>query len=796
FDVRSMFEGVPGLAPTQPVRGPADSSRPADGPAGLETPRSSRASGTRQRLRLYDAAQTRKKSAAGIELRTRRNEPSLRIPLTSLHEERNAGSSLLKRSATLPTKRTYAAGHGGAGHGGAGAAAGQKSKWVGAYAEHRPVQASGASGWVAGARDTGWDQSDDDDDDDITPLSRRGANTQTWFGPRAGIRPISMYPAPRANAPFPMPPVPLMFGADDSDDDIDLEGDEGSSRTPAALAMGMGLGLARGLRPHAPSPSPSARSRCDSVAAGADWSRAPRFAPRPSALAASVPLASPLTSPAALSAAPGALYSSLAPDGPGSRPRGISVPEGLQSSRNSHIPPGTSRPASKDGRQLLVGAVATPPASSSSNGEQPAARSLLQRIGDSGAPAIGAGAGRAVYVPPLAPKQSGLAVLLTTKMAVCQNPFSEEFSSVAGAAGEGSMVELRLFVQHGERRSGQLTIRVRKAATVEQAIGFALYRYIEDDCEPNLEDDLQDVVMWSLRIAMDGEVDDDFPAFDRTLPVANFAFDEFALCRSSPDQVRVNEGIRVRQGRPPRMVRPKALAPLSSSAGSASTPASAPANKQELLFQVAPRTETRAAVLQPSRMATASTAGIFVGSALLGQPDHSPLPAEADQEHAGRAGGAASLTMQEPSQARLVKIHVQGESSSAHALRATTIEASTGATIRMVLAQVCRKRQLLEDQYVLGILDPSTGFAVCNSDMLVVQVPQDARLYLHRVGTALPSLGPAQAPLYGQQQPLSDAVVPLAPEASAVGVPSAYYTFRVTRRAQMFTRHERSLVID
>ncbi|KAJ2758758.1 Component of a membrane-bound complex containing the Tor2p kinase, partial [Coemansia nantahalensis] len=461
------------------------------------------------------------------------------------------------RSATLPTKRTY--GHGAGG----GAGAGQKSKWVGAYAEPRARHAGGASGWVGGAGDTGWDHSSEDGDngDDCTPLSRRGANTHTWFGPSAATRPISMFPAPGPNAPFPMPPVPLMFGADDSDDDIDLEGDEGSSRTPAEL--GMGLGLARGLRPHAHSPSPSTRSRGGSATPVPDWLRAARFAPRPSALAASVPLSSPLTSPAAPSAVPGAAHSGLAPEGAGSRPRGLSDPEGLQSSRNSHVPPGPSRPASDDGIPLLaVSAAATgarPPTSSG----QPAVRSLLQRgsEGKTSLAGAGAAAGTAPYLPPLAPKQSGLAALLATKMTVRQNPFSEEFGGVGSAAGEGSPVKLSLFVQHGERRSPSLTVRVRKTATVEQAIGFALYQYIEDECEPPLEDDAQDVVMWSLRIAMDGEVDDDFPAFDRTLPVANFAFDEFALCQSTPDQVRANEAIRMRLGRPPRMLRARSQAP-------------------------------------------------------------------------------------------------------------------------------------------------------------------------------------------------------------------------------------------
>ncbi|KAJ1856446.1 Component of a membrane-bound complex containing the Tor2p kinase [Coemansia sp. RSA 1822] len=777
----------------------------------------------------------RKKSAASIGIRSRRNETSFKIPLTNLRDERSAGSStLLKRSATLPTKRAGASNYNAnsAAHRAAApaTAANQKSRWVGGYTD----EATPAPGW------------DDSDDDDVTPLSRRGGGTQTWYGPQANIRPISMFPATRANAPYLMPPVPLMFGADDSDDDIDLEGDEGSSRTPATLAM------ARGLRLYAGSPNPSvrshkdsvttlldrARSHRDTVSTLADRARSLRFVLSPSALATSVPVSSPLatsvpvsspltTTPAPL-AVSGIKYEHLVMDLGTLRPRGISDPEGRQSSRNSRIQSSansswrpvdadTSCSGSTDGNKQMASASGTwladgkPGTKRPASGSEPltprdlsAREQTVRELTTRDLTATSGGAfgtikdqDTAAYVPPVAPTSSGLAALLATKLVVRHNPFSEEFGAVGGTAGDGSLVELNIFIQHSDTKSAPQTIRVRRTSTVEQAIGFALYRYLEDECEPALAPDVQDVVMWALRIAMDGEVDDDFPAFDRTRPVANFVFDEFALCLASPDQIKTNEAIRVRQGRPARMARPKSLTPA--------TPLSAPASARApdadskepcgLLNTITHRVETSAVVLQPSRIATASMAGIFVGTSVL-QAVEGP-------ESRDMTSNIELLSAAEPQQLRLLRVQMLGDPSSADALRATTIEADGNATIRMVLAQVCRKKQFLEDQYVLGVFD-STGFSVCSSDMRVAQLPPASEMYLHRVGAALPTLRAppvSDAPLYGQQQRQQIAIEDpigalLAAQSSAIDMAAAYYTFRVIRRAQMFTRHERSLVIS
>ncbi|KAJ2402669.1 hypothetical protein GGF41_007532, partial [Coemansia sp. RSA 2531] len=273
------------------------------------------------------ASQSSTRGGSGsIALRAKRSDASTRTLLTGQREDSGSTAPTLKRSVTLPTKRPGAYHY-------QGGAAGQKSKWVGgAYVDAQRQQGSNqASGWVGGAEQTSWDQSSDEDDD-MTPLSRRGASTHTWYGPRAGIRPISMFPPPGANAAYPIPPMPLMFGADDSDDDIDLEGDDGSSRTPALIGLGFGRGL---LRPRAASPIPSVHSRRNSIIMlSTDKKRSTRLLPKP-ALATSVPVSSPLLATPVASAVSGAKYEYLTQESSGSRPRGISDPEGRLSARGS-----------------------------------------------------------------------------------------------------------------------------------------------------------------------------------------------------------------------------------------------------------------------------------------------------------------------------------------------------------------------------------------------------------------------------------------------------------------------------
>ncbi|KAJ2686541.1 Component of a membrane-bound complex containing the Tor2p kinase [Coemansia spiralis] len=745
--------------------------------------------------------------SGSIALRAKRSDASTRTLLSNQREDSGGATAPgLKRSVTLPTKRPGAYHY----HGGA---AGQKSKWVGgAYVDTQHQQGSNqASGWVGGAEQTSWDQSSDDDDD-TTPLSRRGASTHTWYGPRVGTRPISMFPPPGANVAYPIPPMPLMFGADDSDDDIDLEGDDGSSRTPALIGLGFGRGL---LRPRAASPTPSLPSHRNSIIKlSTEKKHASRLLSKP-ALATSVPVPSPLSATPIASAVSGVKYEYLSQESSGSRPRGISDPEGRLSARGSKAELPQLAALSPNARLGGNGDSMEPLRAADNSAPLVSARALDWSFkGACNAAALGSKSqvggladltAKFEYVPPLTPAKSGLSALLSSKIEIRQNPFSEEFSAIGNASGGPNLLGLKVFVLCGGGAQSQLlNVKVRQNATVEQVIGFALHRYIDDGLTPPLEPDVQDVVMWALRIAEDGEVDDDFPALDRTRPASSFGYDEFALCLSTPDQIKQNEDIRVRQGRPPRMIRPKSLLPVASASSAATPPVPSSADgpdgsvKRNLYCKISHRVEVSTVVLQPSRAATSSTAGIFVGTAGPSRlASQMPTPFGKPQRRPSSPGSNSSAMCE----SRLFKIRVLDEPQSAEALRTTTVDTDSSATIEMVLALVCRKKQFSEDRYALGVLE-GDQFIALDSGMRVSQIPLGVELCLQKIGTT--SLAPElsdRALRWSTDGGVSGALLTGTARTSAVDgsgaeSSSVYHTFRVIRRAQMFTRHERSLVID
>lgn len=81
-----------------------------------------------------------------------------------------------------------------------------------------------------------------------------------------------------------------------------------------------------------------------------------------------------------------------------------------------------------------------------------------------------------------------------------------------------------------------LAICVRSDASVEEVIGYALYEYVNENRKPPLPEKLKSVSLWNLRIVEDdGDIDDDFPALDRLRRIKKFAFDQYALVSTEPE---------------------------------------------------------------------------------------------------------------------------------------------------------------------------------------------------------------------------------------------------------------------
>ncbi|EJT99363.1 hypothetical protein DACRYDRAFT_118096 [Dacryopinax primogenitus] len=160
-------------------------------------------------------------------------------------------------------------------------------------------------------------------------------------------------------------------------------------------------------------------------------------------------------------------------------------------------------------------------------------------------------------IPPLAMK-SALTAQLASQFMPSDNPFTDLYAAVSGRA-EPSAVALALYFPHSrQNRDRPIQVTVRKDASVEEIIGFGLWTYWDKGLDPRLDEGLLpegksatgdkereihlSTVGWCLRmVEEDGEPDEDFPALDRSRPISKFAFDAYAICEATEDQVKQNE---------------------------------------------------------------------------------------------------------------------------------------------------------------------------------------------------------------------------------------------------------------
>ncbi|KAJ8651685.1 hypothetical protein O0I10_012753 [Lichtheimia ornata] len=144
--------------------------------------------------------------------------------------------------------------------------------------------------------------------------------------------------------------------------------------------------------------------------------------------------------------------------------------------------------------------------------------------------------------------KSALTAMIQERASAADNPFSE-FSFVSGR-GENNPITLCVYLPHSAHPYEPVSLVVRPDAIVDDVIGYILYDYIEKKRKPPLEEEIYDIANWVLRIAEDdGEIEEDLPALDRTRQISMVSFDQFALCRTAPNQVKQNELIRAKLGR-------------------------------------------------------------------------------------------------------------------------------------------------------------------------------------------------------------------------------------------------------
>lgn len=163
-------------------------------------------------------------------------------------------------------------------------------------------------------------------------------------------------------------------------------------------------------------------------------------------------------------------------------------------------------------------------------------------------------------VAPASPHTSALTAILASSGG-STNPFSELYGAISGR-GETASVDVKVYFPHATEPHGEyVTLNVRKDATIEEVIGFALWTYWDERWQPELNAGVKDddpklsAIGWVMRIAEDdGEVDEDFPrmsswlvavaedsffsitAPDRTGKISKFGFEAFAILAATPLQ--------------------------------------------------------------------------------------------------------------------------------------------------------------------------------------------------------------------------------------------------------------------
>ncbi|KAG2140578.1 stress-activated map kinase interacting protein 1-domain-containing protein [Suillus clintonianus] len=334
------------------------------------------------------------------------------------------------------------------------------------------------------------------------------------------------------------------------------------------------------------------------------------------------------------------------------------------------------------------------------------------------------------------------------------NPFSELYGAISGR-GETASVDVKVYFPHAKEPHGEhLTLNVRKDATMEEVIGFALWTYWDERWLPELNAGVKDddpklsAIGWIMRIAEDdGEVDEDFPPPDRTGKISKFGFDAFAILAATPLQIQQNEQLETKiQRRPSRVM----AAPKKQDSGP-------------------PGGLTLPSVSGPTSANFGTTP--ILSSSLGPSSSHGPQ--------------------------LFLRIRVADTADAVHI--STTIPVSAGMYMQEVLELVCRKRKLANLKDYALVVNELTMLAYL--DRTVASLGGRRELTLVKRST-LPQLGiepesrsaRTTDPNASISKRISD--VPEMQLSSAADYATAYKKYTIYRKMPMLARQERTLAID
>ncbi|KAA1110304.1 mitogen-activated protein kinase associated protein 1 [Puccinia graminis f. sp. tritici] len=142
-------------------------------------------------------------------------------------------------------------------------------------------------------------------------------------------------------------------------------------------------------------------------------------------------------------------------------------------------------------------------------------------------------------------KKLMLTQLLTAQSASSSsnNPYKCFYAFLASK--ERNALKILLYYPFSKEPSKPIKILMKANVCVEEVVGFSLWNYVEEKCEPKLGEikncpdglDLHETFAWCLRLVEDdGKVDEDFHALDCTIPSAKVGSNEFAMVMATEAQ--------------------------------------------------------------------------------------------------------------------------------------------------------------------------------------------------------------------------------------------------------------------
>lgn len=324
-------------------------------------------------------------------------------------------------------------------------------------------------------------------------------------------------------------------------------------------------------------------------------------------------------------------------------------------------------------------------------------------------------------------------------------PF-QKFAHLSGQGTQGSLA-VRIYAPFCKTPAKPFEVLIRpraqdgqgaeRAVTVTDLIGLSLYQYHKERKEPQIPPRKYSVNWWTLRMVEEGgEVDDDFPAFDRCRPLAAFttvnnasargggrmrsnstAYDDFALVPASGEEYEENNVLTPQQDEAEAEPRQDAAA-------------SAAAASQQQAKRTAENLDDEAATAAPN--APAPPRKQLVEAA---RPRQNPIVTTTYRPNTPLADTPqVPVTMPNTArgQQKLLRVHIM--SSDVAPGQMVTVDVTTDTYLAEVLDTVCRKRQLDKANHVLKL--PLSG-AVVMIDRPVSSIGNvsDLELYRRRFAT-------------------------------------------------------------